>query len=200
MNDPAQRVPRITEAERNDEVRAMFAAMEGVGVSNIDNNHVLLTFARHPALTKPFLEFNRHLLTTSLLPVRLRQITILRTAWQRRARYMWSSHLRMSLRLGLSGEDFAAVKEGAGATRWTAAEAAAIRAVDQLCECSDLDDERWDALAQHLDRRQMMDFLFTVGAYVLLAITFNSMRVEREPQLQELGRQYGVPGSALSAS
>jgi len=199
MSDPAQRIPRITEAERTEEVRAMFAAMEGVGVTNIDNNYVLLTFARYPALTKPFLEFNRHLLTTSLLPVRLRQIAILRTAWQRRARYMWSSHLRMSLRLGLSGEDFAAVREGADAARWSAAEAAAIRAVDQLCKHSDLDDEHWNALSHHLDRRQMMDFLFTVGAYVLLAITFNSMRVEREPQLQELGHQHGVPESSLGA-
>jgi 4-carboxymuconolactone decarboxylase len=193
MSDPTPRIPRITEAERTQEVRGMFAAMEGVGVSNIDNNYVLLTFAQHPALTQPFLAFNRHLLTTSTLPVRLRQIAILRTAWQRRARYMWSSHLRMSLRLGLIGEDFAAVKLGAAAMRWTDAERAAIRAVDQLCERSDLDDEHWNALSAHLDRRQIMDFLFTVGAYVLLAITFNAMRIEREPQLQELAEQYGAP-------
>ena len=193
MTDPAQRIPRISEAERTDEVRQMFAAMEGVGVSNIDNNYVLMTFAQHPALTQPFLAFNRHLLSTSLLPVRLRQIAILRTAWQRRARYMWSSHLRMSLRLGLSGEDFAAVKQGASVPHWTAAERAAIRAVDQLCERSDLDDDHWNELAVHLDRRQMMDFLFTVGAYVLLAMTFNAMRVEREPELKELARQHGEP-------
>jgi 4-carboxymuconolactone decarboxylase len=193
MTDPAQRIPRINEAERTDEVREMFAAMEGVGVSNIDNNFVLMTFAQYPALTQPFLAFNRHLLSASLLPVRLRQIAILRTAWQRRARYMWSSHLRMSLRLGLSGEDFAAVKEGAEIAHWTAAERAAIRAVDQLCEQSDLDDEHWSELSEHLDRRQMMDFLFTVGTYVLLAMTFNAMRVEREPELQELARQYGEP-------
>jgi 4-carboxymuconolactone decarboxylase len=193
MSDPEQRIPRITEAERTDEVRKMFAAMEGVGVSNIDHNHVLLTFAQYPELTQPFLAFNRHLLTTSSLPVRLRQIAILRTAWQRRARYMWSSHLRMSLRLGLNGDDFEAVKQGDHSARWSAAERAAIRAVDQLCERSDLDDTHWNELGVHLDRRQLMDFLFTVGAYVLLAITFNAMRVEREPQLQELARQYGAP-------
>jgi 4-carboxymuconolactone decarboxylase len=193
MTDSAQRIPRITEAERTEEVRKMFAAMEGVGVTNIDNNYVLMTFAQHPALTQPFLAFNRYLLSTSLLPVRLRQIAILRTAWQRRARYMWSSHLRMSLRLGLTGEDFAAVQQGAAATHWSVAERVVIRAVDQLCEQSDLDDERWNDLAAHLDRRQMMDFLFTVGAYVLLAMTFNAMRVEREPQLQELARQHGAP-------
>lgn len=193
MTEPEQRIPRIAEADRTDEVRAMFAAMAGVGVSNIDNNHVLLTFAQYPALTQPFLEFNRHLLTTSQLPVRLRQIAILRTAWLRSARYMWASHLRMSLRLGLTGEDFAAVKLGASAAHWSDTERTVLRAVDQLCERSDLDDEHWNALAKFFDRRQIMDFVFTIGAYILLALAFNSMRVQREPELQQLAEQHGSP-------
>lgn len=193
MTEPEQRIPRITEADRTDEVREMFAAMAGVGVSNIDNNHVLLTFAQYPALTQPFLEFNRHLLTTSLVPVRLRQIAILRTAWLRSARYMWASHLRMSLRLGLTAEDFAAVKLGASAAHWSEQEGAVLRAVDQLCERSNLDDEHWNALAGFFDRRQVMDFVFTIGAYILLALAFNSMRVQREPELQRLAEQHGSP-------
>jgi 4-carboxymuconolactone decarboxylase len=193
VTDLEQRVPRISEAERTDEVREMFAAMSGVGVINIDHNHVLLTFAQHPALTRPFLEFNRHLLSTSLLPVRLRQIAILRVAWARRARYMWASHLRMSLRLGLAAEDFQAVKQGSTATHWSDDEQAILRAVDQLCERSDLDDEHWNALSVYLERRQIMDFIFTVGTYLLLALAFNAMRVQREPELQQLARQHGSP-------
>jgi len=195
MTDPAQRIPQITEAERDIEVRAMFDAMAGVGVSNIDNNHVLKTFAQYPALTQPFLEFNRHLLTASVLPVRLRQIAILRVAWTRKARYMWASHVRMSLRLDLTGEDFEAIKQGSPPTHWSEDERAIIRAADQLCERSDLDNEHWNALAACLDRRQMMDFIFTVGAYVLLALAFNAMRIQREPELVELARQFGSPES-----
>jgi 4-carboxymuconolactone decarboxylase len=193
MTDPTQRIPRITDAERTDEVREMFAAMAGVGVANIDNNHVLTTFAQHPALTQPFLIFNRHLLTTSLVPVRLRQIAILRVAWTRRATYMWASHLRTSLRLGLSAADFAAVQQGAAVTHWSEAERSVLNAVDQLCERSDLDDEHWNALAVHLDRRQIMDFLFTVGTYVMLALAFNAMRIQREPELEALALQHGSP-------
>lgn len=193
MTEPAQRVPRITEAERTDEVRKMFDAMAGVGASNIDNNHVLLTFAQYPALTQPFLQFNRHLLTTSLVPVRLRQLAILRTAWQRSARYMWSSHLRMSLRLGLTGDDFAAVKLGASAAHWSDTERAVLRAVDQLCERTDLDDQHWNDLSKYFDRRQIMDFVFTIGTYTLLAMALTTFRVQREPELQALAEQYGAP-------
>jgi 4-carboxymuconolactone decarboxylase len=196
MTDPVQRVPQITEAERTDEVREMFAAMAGVGVSNIDQNYVLMTFAQYPALTQPFLEFNRHLLTASLLPVRLRQIAILRVAWICQARYMWASHLRMSLRLGLTRSDFEAVKEGSCAEHWSETERAIVLAVDQLCERSDLDDEHWNALTVYLDRRQIMDFVFTVGAYVLLALAFNSMRIQREVELQDLAKSYGSPGGS----
>jgi 4-carboxymuconolactone decarboxylase len=193
MTEPSQRIPQITEAERTDQVREMFAAMEGLSAGSIDHNHVLKTFAQYPTLTRPFLEFNRHLLSTSLLPVRLRQIAILRLAWTRPARYMWASHLRMSLRLGLTREDFQAVKQGPTAARWSEVERTILRAVDQLCERSDLDEERWNALAAHLDRRQVMDFVFTVGAYILLALAFNSMRIQREPELQALAREYGSP-------
>ncbi len=193
MSDPAPRIPQITEAERSDEVREMFAAMANVGKINIDCNHVLMTFAQYPALTRPFLQFNRHLLTTSVLPVRLRQAAILRVAWTRRARYMWASHMRTSLRLGLTGPDFEAVKQGADALHWNAAERTVLRAADQLCERSDLDDEHWNALAALFGRRQLMDFVFTIGTYVLLAGVQNAMRIQREPDLLALARQYGSP-------
>ena len=101
--------------------------------------------------------------------------------------------MRFSLTLGLSPADFEAVKIGPEAPRWSKVERAVLRAVEQLRDESDLDDAAWDALALHLDRHQMMDFLFTVGAYLLLALAFNAMRIELEPELQDLARRYGSP-------
>ena len=75
-----------------------------------------------------------------------------------------------------------------------------LRAVEQLRDESDLDDAAWNALAQHFDRHQMMDFLFTVGTYILLALAFNAMRIELEPELQGLALEYGSPSSREDAS
>jgi 4-carboxymuconolactone decarboxylase len=188
-----QRIPQITEHERSDEAREMFAAMAGVGKIDIDHNHVLKTFAQYPALTRPFLQFNRHLLTSSVLPVRLRQLAILRVAWTRKARYMWASHIRTSIRLGLGSEDFQAVKIGHAAVCWSESERAILKAVDQLVESSDLDDAHWALLAAHLDQRQIMDFVFTVGTYTMLAMVLTSWRIQREPELLALGRVHGSP-------
>jgi len=193
MTDPAPRVPQITEAERTDEVRAMIAAIAGAGTANVDNHYVLKTFAQHPALTHPFLDFNLHLLTTSTLPVRLRQIAILRVAWEKRVRYMWASHIRMSLSLGLTGADIEAVKSGAASPHWSDFERVIIRVTDQSLAQSDLDDELWDAVSTGFNRQQIMDLLFTIGAYVLLALVFNATRIQREPELIELAEIYGSP-------
>ncbi|HXK22944.1 MAG TPA: carboxymuconolactone decarboxylase family protein [Myxococcota bacterium] len=195
MRQDPPRIPQITRAEWTDSVRDVFAVFEGRRArENGSENPVIRTFAQHPALAKPFLTFNRHLLTTSTLPVRLRQLAILRVAWTRCARYMWASHMRLSLQLGLTPQDFEAVRLGPEAPGWSEPERAVLRAVEQLRDRSDLDDAAWNALARHLDRHQMMDFLFTVGTYLLLALAFNAMRIELEPELQELAGRYGLPG------
>ncbi len=193
MTDPAQRIPQITEAERTDVVRAIFDAIASVGPMNIEHHPVLMTFAQHPVLTHPFMVFNNHLLSTSTLPVRPRQIAILRVAWEKRSVYMWSSHLQMSLRLGLEEEVFEAVKQGADSAHWSPFERTILQATDQLMASSEIDDACWDALSGYLDRQQIMDLLFTVGAYVLLAMPFNTLRIQRQPDLIELGERYGVP-------
>ncbi len=191
--DPPQRIPRITGEERTEAVWEIIQIFSGPDRLNVDENHVLNTLGQHPELAKPFLTFNRYLLMSSTLPVRLRQIAILRVCWIRKARYMWSSHLRTSLRNGLSGEDFEPVKAGPDSSYWNEQEQAVLAATDQLVVTSNLDDDSWKRLSAFLDRRQIMDFLFTVGTYVQLAMVLNAIRVEREPELLLLAEQYGAP-------
>ena len=192
-NDPPQRIPRISAEERTEPVWELIEMFSGPGRLNVDENHVLNTFGQHPALARPFLTFNRYLLMSSTLPVRLRQIAILRVGWIRKARYMWSSHLRTSLRNGLSGEDFEPVKAGPDSPYWNEQERAVLTATDQLVEVGDIDDDSWDALSAFLDRHQLMDLLFTVGTYVQVGMVLNAIRVEREPELLRLAEQYGAP-------
>ncbi len=191
--DPAPRIPRITSMDRTDAVKELTELFSGPGRLDVDENHVLNTLGQHPELAKPFLIFNRYLLMSSTLPVRLRQIAILRVCWVKRARYMWSSHLRTSLRNGLKGDDFEPVKVGQDSPYWSEEERTVLVATDQLMETSNLDDKTWNALGAFLDRRQIMDFLFTVGNYVQLAMVLNTIRVDREPELIELAERYGAP-------
>ena len=75
-------------------------------------SNVLGLFARHPDLARAFLTFNAHLLGTSTLPPRTRELAILRIAWRRRCRYEWAQHVAIARRAGVTAEEIAQVRSG----------------------------------------------------------------------------------------
>jgi len=62
-----------------------------------------------------------------------------------------------------------------------------ITAVDELDETSGLADETYEALAAKFDDRQLMDLVFTIGTYGLLAMAFNAFGLELDPGLSDEG-------------
>jgi hypothetical protein len=46
---------------------------------------------------------------------------------------------------------------------------------------------------QEWTNQQMLDFLFTVGAYTTIAYVMRSTGVQRQPELLELAERYGAP-------
>ncbi|OBH82700.1 carboxymuconolactone decarboxylase [Mycobacterium scrofulaceum] len=141
-------------------------------------NNALSTLAHHPALAKAFLRFNVHLLTSSTLPARVRELAILRVAHRRECAYEWSHHVRMAKDEGITDDQIAAVVNGAGDA--DEFDRAVITAVDELDDKSRLSDETWAALGQRLNDQQRMDFVFTVGCYATLAMAFNTFGVQLE--------------------
>jgi 4-carboxymuconolactone decarboxylase len=146
--------------------------------------NALAVLMRYPALAKAFLTFNRHLLFNSSLSDRIRELLILRIAWLRRAEYEWAQHVLLAQRAGLSKEEIEAVKKGQGSAVWAPFDAALLAAVDELHADALVTDTTWDALAAGLDQHQLMDLVFTVGAYDLLAMAFNTFGLELDPGLE----------------
>jgi len=145
-----------------------------------DASNVLATLVNHPALTKAFLRFNVHLLYTSTLPPRIRELAILRVAHRRDCAYEWTHHVELAKREGISDDEIALVRRGPDS--WTADEfeRAVLTGVDELDEKSQLSDETWATLGERLDDRQRMDYVFTVGSYTMLAMALNTFGVEVE--------------------
>jgi len=113
LPDPPPRMPPVRQEELTDDMRAFLKKWTGGIFNQADSNPVLLTFAHHPTLADLFSQLNIHLLSTNTLPVRLRQIAIMRTAWVCKATYMWSSHLNTSVRCGLEPALFRPIQAGA---------------------------------------------------------------------------------------
>lgn len=146
--------------------------------------NALGTFARYPALTRAYHTFNGHVLFASTLSPRQRELLVLRVAVLRDCEYEHAQHSVLALDAGLSPEEVARVAEGPSAPGWSPLERAMLAAADELVGEAAISDGTWAALADELDERQLMDLVFTVGAYEILAMAFRSFGVQLDDDLR----------------
>jgi 4-carboxymuconolactone decarboxylase len=142
-------------------------------------SNILSTFVRHPALTKEFLKFNVHLLFRSTLPPRLRELAILRVAHRTDSSYEWDQHVKMGLREGLTEDEIAGVQRGEATDDF---DRTILAGVDELMDKYELSDSTWSALGERLDERQRMDFVFTIGCYITVAMALKTFGVEPDQE------------------
>ena len=142
------------------------------------------TCANAPDLCRSWLVFTDYLLRESSLPVRDRELLILRIAWLTHGAYEWSAHVGLALRSGLSDEDVHRILDGPEAPGWNTWDQTLLRVVDELHREAFVSDEIWAQLSARYDRRQLMEAIFTVGQYNLVAMWVNSVGVQLETGLE----------------
>jgi AhpD family alkylhydroperoxidase len=150
-----------------------------------NRGNLLGTFARYPALAKAYLTFNGHILFASSLPAREREILVLRVAARRTCDYEWVQHMRLAEAAGLTAEEIRWIGEGPERPEWGTVDRSLLLAVDELLDGAQIADGTWATLARHFDERQLMDLVFTVGAYETLAMAIRSFGVETDRESNE---------------
>ena len=193
----APRIPPLPREEWPEEIGAAIAALRGA-----KQRHPILTteggrpkginalgtLANHIDLMTAYHTFTGHLLYNITLSLRQRELLILRVAHVRDCEYEWLQHVVVASDLGVTDEEIARVRRGADADGWEPLEAAMLRAVDELIEHAEVSDATWSSLAAELDTQQLMDLVFAVGAYDLLAMAFRTFGVRVDPDLAEWKR------------
>ena len=170
--------PRIEPLEMSHwepDLRVQFERPGGLG--QVFN--VMKTLANHAGLFKRWSVFASHFLFKISLPVREREILILRTGWLAGCEYEWGQHLKISAEDASFGEaEFSAIAHGADAALWTPAEAAIIRAADGIYTDAFVDDATWSHLMAHYTEPQVLDVVFIVCNYMMLAMGINAFGVQ----------------------
>jgi alkylhydroperoxidase family enzyme len=138
--------------------------------------NIFRALMNHPKLTRRWTVFAGHVLHKQTLPVRERELLILRIGWLNQAEYEWAQHVEIAKRAGISEAEIERVKEGPQAG-WSVHEAALLQAADDLFEHSVVSDATWAALAAKYSTEQMMDAVFTIGQYNLVSWALNSFGV-----------------------
>jgi alkylhydroperoxidase family enzyme len=140
--------------------------------------------AHHPELTNAYNRLIRHALYFTTISIRQRELLILRVAHLRGSRYEWAQHVYQAQVAGITPDEIAAVRTGASAPEWTTLERALLSAADELVAEARIGDGSYAVLAAELDAQQLMDVVFTVGAYDVFAMALRTFDVELDDDLQ----------------
>ncbi|GAB2960949.1 carboxymuconolactone decarboxylase family protein [Streptomyces pseudoechinosporeus] len=183
------RLPPLPDDQWDDRTRAALVSMLPRRLRNAQGaGNAMATLVRHPDLTEAFLPFSTYVLFGSTLPPRLRELATLRVARRRDCSYEWASHLVLARQAGLTEDEIEAAGRGKAADPL---DSAVLDAVDELEDHSCVSDRTWEALGEHLDERQRMDLVFTVGAYAVLAMAFKTFGVQPDDDERPLPERSG---------
>jgi 4-carboxymuconolactone decarboxylase len=160
---PGERVPRAGSGHRYDPL----------------NFSVVGTFMHHPELARNFLAFNNYQLQRGSLSVRLRELAILRVAHRRQSAYEWGQHVKIALDNDITTDEIDQVTRGNDG--FDGVDQMVLEATDELLVGGRIGDDLWERITASLDTRQMMDLVFIVGTYNLLAMAFETWRLVPEP-------------------
>jgi len=178
------RVPPLEESKWDDDARNLIEGWRKLnntkGVINI-----LATMANYSKLYNRWRVFGNHVLYKSSLPLREKEILILRTGWLCNSKYEWAQHSLIGMRVGLSEAEILRIKEGPDAEGWSSFESTLLRAADELYVDSFVSDSTWEELAKKYNTQQLLDVVFTVGQYNLTAMALNSLGIQLEKGMEE---------------
>lgn len=147
--------------------------------------NILGALAHHPALARAFCTLNGHLLRATTLTERQRELVIMRVAVIQQSSYEWAQHVPMARDAGLTDLEIAGVAWGPDSPVWDDVDASLMRAVDGLVEHGSISDDTWTALRTHLDNQQILDVIFTAGAYTTVAWMVESLGIALDDDLRD---------------
>ncbi|MFF0148671.1 alkylhydroperoxidase family enzyme [Amycolatopsis sulphurea] len=165
-------------------------------LANLGADAVVQVLARAPELMRASSALGGFLLAQGTMAPRIRELTILRVALRCQAPYEWANHVPAALGSGATEAEIVALSDPDAV--WDSEDAAVLRAVDELCAEDVVSDPTWAALASAWDHAQILELLFLVGYYRMMAGFLNSAGVPVKPGQPQLG-VCGHPESAVPA-
>lgn len=118
----------------------------------------------------------------SPLPLRLREIVILRVTANLDCEYEWGVHVTaFASHARLTEDQVTATRLGeSDSSCWTADESLLIRAVDQLCASGTIEDKTLERFQQAWTAEQQLEIFALCGNYHTICFVANAARLESE--------------------
>jgi len=170
--------PRIAPVEPPypEEVEASFDKLMPPGVAPLK---LFRTMAHNPRVLRRMQRGG--LLDPGSIPVRAREIVILRTTARCGAEYEWGVHVAFfAKQANFEDAEIEAIAHGGPGDWPDDADASLIRLADALHDHADIDDDLWNELSTHWDEAQLVELVMLAGLYHAVSFVCNATRVQRE--------------------
>ena len=133
-----------------------------------------------------------HFVRNYTIPLRDKELLILRTAWLSRGDYVWGRHNIMGQNAGLTDEEIQRITRGPDAPGWSDFDATLLRAADELHLSRFVSEATWDALAERYTQEQLVEVVLIVGNYTQLTMFQNTLGVQLPPDIEGLPEDSGT--------
>jgi alkylhydroperoxidase family enzyme len=156
--------------------------------------NLFATLAHHPRLLARINALGGIFLLSDAIPVRERELVVLRVSATVGSAYEWGHHLGMGRDAGLTDElEWVLRPLDDPASNWTSGDRALLVFTDELLSSAVVSDETWSAVAKGRSEACLLELLTLVGFYRLLAGLLRSVRVERDAGLPDPPDRPGAP-------
>jgi alkylhydroperoxidase family enzyme len=138
------------------------------------------TVARNPRVLQRFMA--GALLDRGSIPLRSRELMILRTCARCGAEYEWGVHVAVfgAKAQWTAEQRHSSVHGGAGDACWGAEDRLVIRLADELHATNRVDDALWEELAAHFAPEQLVELIMLGGLYHAVSYLINAIGVQHE--------------------
>ena len=174
--------PRVAPVDDVDLTEKTLAALEPYRDADGQIFTIWSTLAHHEDALRRFLVFSNHVLAKNTLPLRTRELIILRIAARAQAAYEWDQHVRIAHRAGLVDAEIVAAATGSY-DGLSEVDQLGLAATDSLLDSQGVDDDLWRRLREQLSIQQVIDLLYTVGQYLTIATVINTLDIQPEGEL-----------------
>lgn len=134
------------------------------------------TLAHQPDFFEAYMQLGISAMAGAALPLRTRELLILRTGWLCGAPYQFGEHVVTGKKAGLTEADIERVKQGSSAEGWDEGDRMIVKAAEELHGDAMISDATWAALAERLSPRELIELMMIVGHYHTTAFIQNTLR------------------------
>jgi 4-carboxymuconolactone decarboxylase len=177
MRQDPVRIPPLSPDEFTAEQKVLVGEWHHLNFSRV--------LVQHPGMYRVFLPFLDKVIRGSNLPPRDREILCLRTLALGGDVYEAHHHVTIARKAGMTETEIEAAR--AGGTDLGQFDQCLMRAAEELVRQQCVSDQTWACLAERYSREQLMETVFVVGCYTIMATITRSfgMEVEQDPATEQ---------------